>query len=611
MPHTIDFEPVGRRGPCPEGGTLLDAARSLGVDLASVCGGAGTCGRCKVQVISGEVSGGATGGARHGLTEREISQGYVLACRAHPLSDVKLHVPAESLTALQRTQIEGLDVPVEVKPDVSECIVRLEPASLEDLRADDRRLRDAVRAATGIDVHMGDLEVLRQASPNLRAWGWEARVTLHGREVIHIGRPDSPWLGLAVDIGTTKIAAYIIDLATGATLAKLGAMNPQIAYGEDVVARLMYASRGPAEAEKMQQLLADGLSEMAAAACAEIAASGGGAATAEDIVEAVVVCNTAIHHLFLRLPVAQLAAAPYVPAMAAAFDGKARDVGLRLAPGALLHLLPNIAGYVGADHVAMLLANQIAGRSDNAIAIDIGTNTEMCLIHDGKMASLSCASGPAFEGAHITSGMRAAPGAIERVRIEDGQLEYKTIGDERPVGLCGSGLLDAVAQLRLAGLLDARGRIRKGPGVRPWADDLEYVLASEEKSGSGRTIAVNQHDIRELQLAKGAIRAGIETLLQDAGITAADLDQVIIAGAFGTYIDVESAITIGMLPVVPLDRVVQVGNAAGTGARLALVSRRERKRAEELASRVRYIELARAPRFMRTFAEGMMLPEIR
>ncbi len=525
-----------------------------------------------------------------------------------PESDVKVHVPPESLTALQRTQIEGLDVEVEVKPGVSQCVVRMEPPSLEDLRADDQRLYDAVHAATGIVPYHQDLEVIREASTQFRKLGWEGRITLHGRDIMHVGRADTPWLGLAVDIGTTKIAAYLVDLLTGQTLAKRGAMNPQIAYGEDVVARLMYASRGPAEALRMQELLTSELSELAAAACAEIGAS------ARDIVEAVVVCNTAIHHLFLRLPVAQLASAPYVPALRGAIHGRARNIGLQIAPGAHVHLLPNIAGYVGADHVAMLLATGLSSRRDTVLAIDIGTNTEMCLTHKSKMTSLSCASGPAFEGAHIQAGMRAAPGAIERVRIErdtdgrPGKVAYKTIEDQPPVGLCGSGLLDVVAQLRLAGLLDGRGRLLESDRTRQTDGDREFVIAGPEESGNRRTIAVSQHDIRELQLAKGAIRAGIDTLLQDAGITAGDLHQVIIAGAFGTYIDVESAITIGMLPNVPVERVVQVGNAAGTGARLALVSRPMRRHAADIAARVRYIELARAPRFMRNFAEAMLFP---
>lgn len=598
--YTIDFQPVGRRGACPDGGTLLDAARSLGVDLASVCGGNGSCGSCRVQLVAGELTP-VTLNEEAELSPAELAQGYRLACLAEPLSDCRVHVPPESLTALQRTQVEGLEVLVEARPSVASYAVTMDPPTLEDLRGDDQRLCEAVAAASGAEAVLPDLEVARQATAVLRKLNWQARATVRGREVIHVAAADAPWLGLAVDIGTTKIAAYIVDLATGQTLAARGAMNPQIAYGEDVIARLMVADKGPDDAARMAALLADGLSGLAADACAEICAQ------ASDIVDAVVVGNTAIHHLFLRLPVRQLAAAPYVPAVREAVDVKAREIGLRIAPGAYVHLLPNIAGYVGADHVAMLLAVGVADAADTTLAIDIGTNTEMCLTHRGGMTSLSCASGPAFEGAHIKFGMRAAPGAIERVLIAaGGRVEYKTIGDEPPVGLCGSGILDVVAQLRLANLLDSRGRLA-GAQVRETNGDAEFVLAEEAVSGNGRAITVTQHDIRELQLAKGAIRTGVDALLQNAGIGPGDVDRVIIAGAFGTYIDIASAITIGLLPTIPRERITQVGNAAGTGARLALISRLHRQKALEIADRVNYLELARTPKFMRNFAGAMYL----
>jgi uncharacterized 2Fe-2S/4Fe-4S cluster protein (DUF4445 family) len=598
MSYRIDFEPIGRRGPCPEGGSLLDAARDLGVDLASICGGGGSCGSCRVQVVEGKVTP-LTLAEEGELSQSELAQGYRLACLTLPLSDCRVHVPAESLTALQRTQVEGLEVPAEADPSVANCVVEMARPTLEDLRGDDERLCEAVAAASGIDAVLSDLEVARLASVRLRELGWQARVTVRGREIAHVAAVEAPWLGLAVDIGTTKIAGYIVDLASGKTLAALGVMNPQIAYGEDVIARLAFAGRGPDESARMHTLLAEGLNQLAADACATIGAR------PADIVDAVVVGNTAIHHLFLRLPVRQLAAAPYVPAISAAVDVGAREIDLKLAPGAAVHLLPNIAGYVGADHVAMLLATGVADRKDTTLAIDIGTNTEMCLTHQGRMSSLSCASGPAFEGAHIKCGMRAAPGAIERVRIVEGRAEYKTIGDQPPVGMCGSGLLDVVAHLRRAGLMDSRGRLA-GPQIREADGDAEFVIAGERETDSGRAITVTQGDIRELQLAKGAIRSGIETLVQDAGIGPGDLDHVIIAGAFGTYIDIESAITIGLLPNLPLVRVSQVGNAAGTGARLALISRTHRRKAQEIARRVCYIELARSPRFMRNFAEAMV-----
>jgi uncharacterized 2Fe-2S/4Fe-4S cluster protein (DUF4445 family) len=287
-----------------------------------------------------------------------------------------------------------------------------------------------------------------------------------------------------------------------------------------------------------------------------------------------------------------------------AVDVKARELGLVIAPGAYVHLLPNIAGYVGADHVAMLLATRLADAEQTTLAIDIGTNTEICLNHKGKMTSVSCASGPAFEGAHIKFGMRAAPGAIEHVRLDRGRLEVQTIGGEDPVGICGSGLLDVVAQLRLNEVVQRSGKMIEHPLVRSQDGKPEFVVA--ERQGLD-DITLSQKDVRELQLAKAAIRLGIQALVEAEDLTENDLEQVIIAGAFGTFIDVKSAITIGMLPDLPLERFTQVGNAAGTGARLALISKTERDKAEQIAQRDNYIELAKVPNFNRKFAEATYL----
>jgi uncharacterized 2Fe-2S/4Fe-4S cluster protein (DUF4445 family) len=258
VPYTIDFEPVGRRGTCPGGGSLLDAARDLGVDLASICGGGGSCGSCRVQIIAGEVTP-VTLNEESELSAEELAQGYRLACQAEPLSDCRVHVPADSLTALQRTQVEGLEVPADVDPSVVRCVVEMDRPSLEDLHGDDERLCEAV-ASAGLVAALHDLEVARCASTELRRLGWRAGVTLRGGEVTHVAAVEAPWLGLAVDIGTTKIAGYIVDLATGKTLAARGVMNPQIAYGEDVIARLVHAGKGPDESTRMHTLLAEGLS---------------------------------------------------------------------------------------------------------------------------------------------------------------------------------------------------------------------------------------------------------------------------------------------------------------------------------------------------------------
>jgi uncharacterized 2Fe-2S/4Fe-4S cluster protein (DUF4445 family) len=320
-----------------------------------------------------------------------------------------------------------------------------------------------------------------------------------------------------------------------------------------------------------------------------------------------VVGNTAIHHLLLRLPVRQLGSAPYVPTVRSALEVKAREIGLRIAPGAYVHLLPNIAGYVGADHVAMLLATGIAESEGILLALDIGTNTEICLNVHGKLTSVSCASGPAFEGAHIKFGMRAAPGAIEHLRLIEGQLEYQTIGGIAPVGVCGSGLLDAVAQLRLNHVLDRNGRMGDHLRVRVHNGVREFVLVDEEERQGLHAITISQKDVRELQLAKAAIRLGIQALVESDGLAEHDIQQVIIAGAFGTFIDIASAVAIGMLPPLPLERFRQVGNAAGTGARLALISRFQRAEADRIAQRVGYIELANVPDFQRRFTQATYL----
>ncbi len=588
----IDFEPIGRRGQCSADQSLLESARELNVDIVSICGGVGTCGHCKVQIIAGKVSK-LTLEEQGELSAREQEQGYRLACQTFPLSDVKVHVPPESLTAPQRTQVEGLEVDVVPEPPVRALEIQLTAPTLASPVPDDVNLLTALGIPDGsIDFHLQ-----QNLSRQLRDLNWNLSVALRGDEIVALAAPGAKWVGLAVDIGTTKIAAYLVDMETGKTLASRGQMNPQISYGEDLVTRIVAASKNEEGAAKLQSLLTEALNQLAADLCAEIGLS------TDHIVEAVVVGNTAIHHLFLKLPVKQLGLAPYVPATRAAVDIKAREIGLKLAPGAYLHLLPNVAGYVGADHVAMLLATRTADATQTTLAIDIGTNTELCLNHNGHLTSASCASGPAFEGAHIKFGMRAAPGAIEHVLLENDRLEIQTIAGETPIGICGSGLLDIVAQLRLNNIIDKSGRMGAHPRVRK-ETVTEFILV--ERPGQD-PITISQKDVRELQLAKAAIRAGIQALVMAVGLTETDIEQVIIAGAFGTFIDVGSAVTIGMLPPLPLDRFSQVGNAAGTGARLALISTTQRAKAAEIARRDGYIELASVPNFQRKFAEATNL----
>jgi uncharacterized 2Fe-2S/4Fe-4S cluster protein (DUF4445 family) len=594
MPYQIEFEPIGRRGECAEGSSLLDCARRLGVGLVSICGGQGKCYACKVQVVAGSVNP-PTSTDKKVFSEGAITVGWRLACLTYPQSDCTLQVPPESMTTLQRMQVEGLEVSVPPQPAVKTYSFKLSPPSLHDLRSDATRVYDALKQQK-VDCDQFDINALRQLSPKLRELNWEVQAAVRGREIIAVTRPGTRPMGLAVDVGTTKIAGYLVDLATGETLASRGAMNPQIAYGEDITSRMVNAMKSPEEAARLQKLETSGIDQLAAELCIQAKAN------RDEILDSVIVGNTAIHHLMLGLPVKQLAFSPFVANVQEPLDVKACDMGLTLAPGAYVHILSNVAGYVGADHISDLLAIDAANINETTLAIDIGTNTEVSLLADGKIFSASCASGPAFEGGHILHGMRAASGAIERLKMVEGVVDCQTIDNAPPVGVCGSGVIDALAQFYLAGTLDSGGRIKAGsPFVREAEGHLEIELA---KKADGQFVVMTQHDIRELQLAKAAIRGGIQVLLETAGIAETDIRQVIIAGAFGTYIDVSSAITIGMLPSLPLDRFRQIGNSAGLGAKIALISKPKRAEAKMLAEKVRYVELATAPNFMKTFMQA-------
>jgi uncharacterized 2Fe-2S/4Fe-4S cluster protein (DUF4445 family) len=599
--YTIDFQPLGRRGECEPGDSLLECSRRTGVGITNVCGGKGKCHACKVKVLRGEVSK-PTPNELSSFSPEEIGEGWRLACQVYPAGNCSVGVPPESMTAPQRTQVEGVDMAVEPDPSVLCYKVDLVGPELSDLRADADRLLQGLREQHGVKCSKVDGAVLRSLSTDLRSLDWECQVAVRGDEVISVGPRPSPHLGLAVDLGTTKIAGYLVDLSTGKRLVSKGIMNPQISFGEDVITRIDAALRSTALYGDIQKAVVEALNQLALDLCREIGS------VPEQIVEAVVGCNTAMHHLFLGLPVKQLVTAPYVPAASMALDWKVRDLGLGIARGAYVHMLPNVAGFVGGDHVAMLLATKAYEMKGLVLALDIGTNTEVSLINEGHIASVSCASGPAFEGYQIKHGMRAAKGAIERVRVNGDSVAYQTIDDAPPVGICGSGVLDAMSQMYLAGIVDRGGRIREGhPRVRDLGGEREFILAGQEEREGGPALGITQKDIRQLQLAKAAIRTGIQVLLEVSGRSADEIEKVIIAGAFGTYIDVESAVTVGMLPRLPLERYRQVGNAAGIGAQMALISSFIRKEAGALASRIRYVELAGSSQFSNIFVQACYL----
>jgi len=602
---SVDFEPVGRRGECQKKESLLACARRLGVGISSICNGKGICHSCKVQVLSGTVSRPAPGELET-FSPQELKAGWRLACQTYPRSNVKVNVPAESMTTPQRLQVEGQEVTVSPQASVKAYPIRLAIPSLEAPQADADNLLQTLNQKHKLNCNKVDIGALRVLSNQLRSWKWHCQAAVRNNEVIALLPPKSHPLGLAIDLGTTKIAGYLMNLNDGQTLAARGVMNPQISHGEDIISRINGAVHSEEERAQIQQLAAEAISQLGADLCAEVGAN------IAEIAEAVVVGNTAMHHLFLGLPVRQLALAPFIPAVSRALDIKARNLGLDFAPGAYVHLLPNLAGFVGADHVAMLLATGVGREKGPIVALDIGTNTEVSLIHEGRIVTTSCASGPAFEGGHIKYGMRAAEGAIERLQIIGDKIQYQTIGEAPPVGICGSGILDALAQLYLSKAVDEGGRLNADhPRVHTHQKQREFILVSKEERNGQPAITITQKDVRELQLAKAAIRSGIQALLEASGVTEKEIKQVIIAGAFGSYINIASAIEIGMLPSLPLGRFLQAGNAAGMGAKLALISLESRVQARALTSRVRYIELASAPDFEQTFMQASYLGQYR
>ncbi|MFB3853082.1 MAG: ASKHA domain-containing protein [Vicinamibacterales bacterium] len=603
MHARVDWQPIGRRTEVPAGTSVLDAARAAGIELVAVCGGAGLCEGCLVQVSSGRLRDPAATEVS-ALGAERLRRGWRLACQAAIDGDVTLSIPPESMSAPQRLQVEG-GRPSLAPPDRSLRIVdvELQPPSLRDLRAGDVRFAEAL-SLLGCHHPRPGLALMRGLLPLLKSNAWGCRAVMEGGEILAVAPPASTIAGLAVDIGTTKLAVYLVDLHTGSTLAVAGRMNPQASFGEDVVSRIAWVGDSTERIGRMQALVVGALSGMVDECCA---ASG---VPRNAIVEAVAVGNTAMHHFLAGLPVSSLGEAPYVPVVSGATDTLCSGIGLDLAPGARLHLPPNVAGYVGSDHVAMLLATGVAESERTALAIDIGTNTEMTLVREGRLLTCSCASGPAFEGAHVSHGMRAAAGAVERVTVVDGQLRVHTIGGCPPAGICGSGILDVVAVMRKLGVLDKHGALLSAP--HPMVDrsdprSPEFIVVAAGETATGRAVTVNRRDVNEIQVAKAAIRAGIEVLLEESGSTESSVERVVIAGAFGTYVNLSSAKAVGLLPDFGNASVEQVGNAAGAGAREILMSAGRRQGAIRLAERIDYIELTSHQAFSDKFARAVLL----
>lgn len=605
------FQPEGKRAKCPSGATVLEAARTVSVDITAVCGGLGKCGKCQIIIEAGrEDLNPITDNERNLLSEAELSAGYRLACQVLVRRDLVIRVPERSRTGRQRLLIEGVEVPVKLEPYFRKYFVELPKPGLSDLRSDAERLLDALRIKYGLEDLVIEPFVLQSLPSALREAEWKVTVTIWGdRFIIDVepGDTTNRLFGCAIDIGTTKIAGYLLDLNSGRVLAVDSLINPQISYGEDVISRITYASRGAKELRDLQGAVVEGINRILTSLMDKTGAG------SNEIYEMTVVGNTAMHHIFFGINPKYVALAPYPPVIRGSIDVKARDIGVGINPNGNIHALPVIGGFVGADAVAVILATKLYDRDEVCMALDIGTNTEVILGNKDMLMAASCASGPAFEGAHIKHGMRATTGAIESIKIDPETLEvrYKVIDDVKPCGICGSAIVDAVAEMLKAGVIDTFGAFNrevKSPRLRLSESGWEFVIAWGNETATGKDIVITQRDIREIQLAKAAIHAGCMILMHKMNINESEISSLFLAGAFGTYINPESARTIGMYPEIPLSRVHAVGNAAGTGARICLLSKSMRKKAEEIHKIIKYIELAAEPDFQSEFLNSYFLP---
>jgi len=592
--YKITFEPVGRKTVVSGNTSLLNAAQDAGIELAAFCGGKGTCCKCIINLVKGKLSA-PTETEIACLSEETVNKGFRLACQAYPESDVRIYIPMNSMNTSQRLQLEGLSRGTELDQAVKGTLIKLSAPTMQDLISDELRIQAALKPA------ILNSSVLHDFSDILREENWSVKTVIREKEIIGILPADSRLYGVAVDYGTTSIAAYLIDLEDGRILSKSGIMNPQIAYGEDVVTRISYTIQNKDGRHILQNALAEATNNILETFCLEHTIR------REQIVDMVAVGNTAIHHFLHGLPIRQLGLAPYIPAVSSPLDSDARYLGINIAPGARIHTPGIIAGYVGADHVSMLLASGIFDMDETVLAVDIGTNTEMTLRRGDRFLCCSCASGPAFEGAHLTDGMRAAPGAIEKVQIDD-SVHIQTIDGQKPIGICGSGIMDVVAEMRRNDIINKRGRFNEdSPFITGEKKDARCILSPAANNGHGRDITISKKDINEIMLAKAAIRTGINILMERTGTEPDDIDRILIAGAFGTYIDIESAVRIKMLPDLPLDRFRQIGNAAGMGANEMLLDKKKRIEAADIAMRVEYTELTTKKDFNSIFAKAMLM----
>jgi uncharacterized 2Fe-2S/4Fe-4S cluster protein (DUF4445 family) len=643
MDPLVIFTPSGKRGRVPAGTPVLTAARQLGVDLDSVCGGRGICSKCQVSPGQGDF-------AKHGVTVeagalsprnevedrydriRGLKPGRRLGCQALIRGDVVIDVPPESQLHKQVVRKAATRRDMVMDPATRLYYVEVDQPDMHEPSGDLERLKRALAAQWKVDTAnlVVPLPVLARLQPALRKGDWCVTVALHrgqgdtGERVldVHPGFWEGPLYGLAIDLGSTTIAAHLCSLADGEVVASAGVMNPQIRFGEDLMSRVSYAMMNPGGAAEMTAAVREAIDRLTAEIAAEADLE------PSRILETVVVCNPVMHHLLLGIDPVELGQAPFALATSGALSLDAAELDLgAMNPAARVYLLPCIAGHVGADAAAVALSEEPWNAEALTLIVDVGTNAEIQLGDRRRVLACSSPTGPAFEGAQISSGQRAAPGAIERVRIDPATKEprFRIIGSELwsdeegfaedaarlgITGICGSGIIEAVAEMRMAGLLDPGGLIGSAAQTgtdrcRPEGRTHSYLLHDASAEG-GPVITVTQGDIRAIQLAKSALYAGARLLMDEIGTDT--VDRVILAGAFGAHISPLHAMVLGMIPDCPLDRVSSAGNAAGTGARIALCSRAARAEIERRVGQIHKVETAIEPRFQEHFVAANAIP---
>jgi len=604
--NNIKFLPSNHVVQVPVGTTILQAATAAGVQVESTCGGKGTCGKCKVQVLQ-ESPSITSLTEKSFLSASELAAGWVLACQHTLTQDTTVRLQELRDVYKRKTDLVGV-VNTAVAPSVRKYPLILARPSVADQTPDWDRLLAAL-PVTGIAFSRS---VAASLPKTLRQAKFQVTAVLDGNRLLAVepGDTSGRCYGVAIDIGTTTVVAYLMDLSKGTVVTSGAVTNPQQVFGADVISRITHASKGPESLLQLQEKVIGGLNGIIAQLRQESGVS------TEEIYQSVVVGNTTMTHLFLGIDPTFLAPAPFIPVFRQMVEVEARELGLNILGTGNVVVLPSVAGYVGADTVGVMLAAEADRLPGISLIVDIGTNGEMILTGKGRILTCSTAAGPAFEGAEIKYGMRATEGAIEGVSIDE-DVELTVIAGGKARGICGSGLIDAIAEMLKVGVIEPSGRYANGPDqlekipplvrgrLRKTERASEFVLVWGKDSATGEDIVLSQKDIRELQLAKGAIMAGIMILLQEMGSSPQEIDRVLLAGAFGNYIKRESALGIGLLPSLPLVRITTIGNAAGDGARMSLVSTEERARAEILAQRAEHVELSTKKDFQVEFIKAL------